>query len=198
MIEINRRGIVLGNAPVVQTDATADLAIGLMIAANRRFHEGRLSIINSEWSNSPKFLLGNSIKGSTVGIIGFDGVGQTIAKRLIGFDVDEILYLSWDLKDVDEFGARSANFEEIIVSSDYLFVTSPLTNYTVGMIDSNVFERMKNTSVLINVARGGLLVQDDLYEALKCKKIFAAGIDVMTPEPLPANHPLLTLQNLSE
>lgn len=179
-------------------DAIADLAIGLMIAASRRFYEGRLSIMNSKWSTSPEFLLGNSIKGSTVGIIGFDGIGQTIAKRLIGFDVEEILYLSWDFINVDAFDARSANFEEIIVSSDYLFVTSDMSNFTNGIFDSEAFERMKNTSVFINVARGGLVVQDDLYEALKCKKIFAAGIDVMTPEPLPANHSLLTLPNLSK
>lgn len=91
--EMKRRGIPLGYTPNVLNDAVADLAIGLMIAAARRFHEGYLKIVNDNWeSGDPKWMLGQDIKGSTIGIVGFGGIGQTIAKRLKGFDVGSILY----------------------------------------------------------------------------------------------------------
>lgn len=91
--EMKRRGIPLGHTPNVLSDAVADLAIGLMIAAARRFHEGNLKIVNDNWeSGNLRWLLGQDIKGSTIGIVGFGGVGQKIAKRLKGFDVGPILY----------------------------------------------------------------------------------------------------------
>lgn len=91
--EMKRRGIPLGYTPNVLNDAVADLAIGLMIAAARRFHEGYLKIVNDNWeTGNPKWMLGLDIKGSTIGIVGFGGIGQTIAKRLKGFDVGSILY----------------------------------------------------------------------------------------------------------
>lgn len=196
--DIINRGIAVGHVPSVPAEATADLAIGLMIAASRRFYEGRLAIKNNQWYDSPQFLLGNPIQGSVVGIIGFGVTGQMIAKRLVGFDVDEILYFSRAYKNVDVYEAKFANFEEILTKSDFLFVSSPLINVTFGRIDSDAFDRMKETSVLINVAHGDLVVESALIEALECKKIFAAGIDVKTQDPLPANHPFLSLPNLSE
>lgn len=90
--EVKRRGIPLGHTPNVLSDAVADLAIGLMIAAARRFHEGYLKIVNDEWEHDPQWMLGRDIKGSTVGIFGFGGIGQTIVKRLKGFDVGTFLY----------------------------------------------------------------------------------------------------------
>lgn len=91
--EVKRRGIPLGYTPNVLSDAVADLAIGLMVAAARRFHEGYLKIVNDNWElGDPKWMLGQDIKGSTIGIVGFGGIGQTIAKRLKGFDVGSILY----------------------------------------------------------------------------------------------------------
>lgn len=91
--EVKRRGIPLGYTPNVLSDAVADLAIGLMISAARRFHEGYLKIVNNEWElGDPQWMLGQDIKDSTIGIVGFGGIGQKIAKRLKGFDVGPILY----------------------------------------------------------------------------------------------------------
>lgn len=93
--EVKRRGIPLGYTPNVLSDAVADLAIGLMISAARRFREGYLKIVNNEWVTDvgdPKWMLGYDIKGSTVGIVGLGGIGQKIVKRLKGFDVDTFLY----------------------------------------------------------------------------------------------------------
>lgn len=91
--EFKKRGIPLGHTPNVLSDAVADLAIGLLVSAARRFHEGFLKITNNEWDTSdPQWMLGQDIKGSTIGIVGLGGIGQTIAKRLKGFDVGSILY----------------------------------------------------------------------------------------------------------
>lgn len=91
--EVQRRGIPLGYTPNVLSDAVADLAIGLMVSAARRFHEGFLNIVNNEWETSdPQWMLGRDIKGSTIGIVGLGGIGQTIAKRLKGFEIGNLLY----------------------------------------------------------------------------------------------------------
>lgn len=91
--EFKRRGIPLGHTPNVLSDAVADLAIGLMISAARRFHEGNLKILKNNWDISdPQWMLGQEVRGSTVGIVGFGGIGQKIAKRLRGFDVEQFLY----------------------------------------------------------------------------------------------------------
>lgn len=94
--EVKRRGIPLGYTPNVLSDAVADLAIGLMVSAARRFREGFLKIVNNDWDvNDPQWMLGRDIKGSTVGIVGLGGIGQTIAKRLRGFDIGNILYTDY-------------------------------------------------------------------------------------------------------
>lgn len=91
--ELEKRGVRFGNTPNVPNDAVADLAIGLMIAAGRRFHEGFKKIIDEKWQlNDPKWMLGQDIKGSTVGIVGLGRIGQVIARRLKGFDVEKIIY----------------------------------------------------------------------------------------------------------
>jgi phosphoglycerate dehydrogenase-like enzyme len=84
---------------------------------------------------------------------------------------------------------------ELVEKSDFVFIICPLTSETRKMFNAEVFNKMKPTSVLVNVARGDVVDQEALYDALKNNKIFAAGLDVMTPEPLPSNHPLMTLPN---
>lgn len=196
--EVKRRGINLGHTSIIHNDAVADVAIGLMIAATRRFHEGRLNIEQGKWIKRPQYLLGNDIKSTTIGIIGFGGIGQTIAKRLKGFDVAEILYAGHGAKvEGDQLGARFVTFDEVLAKSDYIFVSAPLTHETWGLFNEETFSKMKATSVFVNVARGAIVDQIALYNALKNGIIFAAGLDVMTPEPLSSDDPLLTLPNCS-
>jgi glyoxylate/hydroxypyruvate reductase len=141
-------------------------------------------------------LLGQEIRDSTVGIVGFGGIGSTIAKRLSGFDVKQFLYCGHNPKpQADNFSAKFVPFMELVRESDFIFIICPLTDETRKMFNAEVFDNMKKSSVLINIARGDIVDQEALYDALKCNKIFAAGIDVMTPEPLPADHKLLTLPN---
>ena len=198
--ELKKRNIPLGHTPEVVNNGVANQAMGLMISAGRRFREGRQKIENSEWENfHPQWMLGQDISGATVGFFGFGRIGKTIAKRLTSFDVERILYTTRHRVDEEieqKFNASKASFDDMLSQSDFVFIATPLTPETQGVFNSSAFGKMKKNAVLINIARGPIVNQDDLYEALKSKQIFAAGIDVMYPEPLPANHKLLTLPNL--
>ena len=142
-------------------------------------------------------MLGVDIRGSTVGIIGFGGIGQTIAKRLYGFEVGQFLYCGHIQKPeaAKTIGAKFVSFNELLMKSDFIFIACPLTDETRNMFNSEAFSIMKSTAVLVNVARGAIVDQDALIDALKNRKIFAAGLDVMSPEPLPSDAPLLKLPN---
>ncbi|XP_037960026.1 glyoxylate reductase/hydroxypyruvate reductase-like isoform X2 [Teleopsis dalmanni] len=198
--ELKKRKIPLGHTPTVLNSAVADLAIGLMIAAARRFHEGRLKIENSTWENFHiNWMWGQDIRDATVGFYGFGGIGQEIAKRLAGFDIDRIIYSTRRRVATDiekEFSASKVTFDELLTKSDILFVAAPLTEETAGIFNAAAFEKMKKKAIFVNVARGGIVNQEDLYDALKTNKIFAAGLDVVTPEPLSKNDPLMCLPNL--
>lgn len=194
--ELKRRNIRLGYTPNVLNDAVADIGFGLAISAARRFHEGRLKIEAEQWENKLSWMIGQEIRGSTVGFVGFGAIGQTVAKKLSGFDVGQFLYCGHNKKpEADKFKAKFVPFLELVEISDFIFIICPLTSETKNMFNSEVFSKMKPTSVLINIARGDIVDQDALYDALKNNKIFAAGLDVTTPEPLPADHPLMTLPN---
>ncbi|XP_058060114.1 glyoxylate reductase/hydroxypyruvate reductase-like [Anopheles bellator] len=194
--EFTLRGVALGHTPKVVNGPVADIAVGLMLAAARRFHEGRLKIAAGEWEMRPQWMLGQDVPGSTIGIIGFGGIGQTILKRLQGFDIARYLYTGRTRKDEgDRVGAEYVDLATLLRESDFVFITCPLTEETTNMINRDALTRMKNSSVLINVARGGIVDQSALVEALQSGTIFAAGLDVMTPEPLDPKDPLLTLPN---
>nr|XP_019525397.2 glyoxylate reductase/hydroxypyruvate reductase [Aedes albopictus] len=191
-----KRKVALGHTPKVVNNPVADIAVGLMIAAARRFHEGREKILNSDWEATPQWMLGQDVPGSTVGIVGFGGIGQTIAKRLQGFDVGRLLYTGRTKKpEADRFAAEYVSFDQLLQESDFVFIVCPLTNETSKLFNADAFNKMKPTSVLINVARGGIVDQPALVEALQSGAIFAVGLDVMTPEPLPPSDPIMNLPN---
>lgn len=195
--EVKRREIPLGCTPTVLNDAVADIAVGLGLSASRRFREGRLRIEENRWEQRHCWLMGREIRNSVVGIVGFGGIGQTIARRLGGFNVQQFLYSGHKAKpEAKDFNASFVSFDELIEKSDFVFVACPLTSETRKMFQADTFAKMKSTSILVNVARGDIVDQEALYDALKDNKIFAAGIDVTTPEPLPPGHKLLTLSNL--
>ncbi|XP_067625929.1 glyoxylate reductase/hydroxypyruvate reductase-like [Eurosta solidaginis] len=198
--ELKRRKIPLGHTPIVVNDPTAEIAIALMLAAGRRFHEGRHAINTNTWQNFRlNWLLGKNIRGSVVGFFGFGNIAQSIAKRLAGFDIDHIIYTTRRRlpEEIEaQFNATKVDFDTLLAESDYLLVAAPLTNETADIFNATAFSKMKNSAVFINVARGGLVNTNDLYEALETNEIFSAGLDVVTPEPLPSDHPLLSLHNL--
>ncbi|XP_058124403.1 glyoxylate reductase/hydroxypyruvate reductase-like [Anopheles ziemanni] len=191
-----KRGVALGHTPKVVNDPVADIAIGLMLAAARRFHEGREKIVAGQWEMRPQWMLGQDVPGSTVGIIGFGGIGQTILKRLKGFDIARCLYTGRKRKaEGDLAGATYVDLPTLLKESDFVFIACPLTGETAKLFNRETLAMMKASSVLVNVARGGIVDQPALVEALKNGTIFAAGLDVMTPEPLDPNDPLMKLPN---
>lgn len=196
---LKSRHLPLGHTPDVLNNAVADVAIGLMLSAARRFHESRQKIECNEWQEYHiQWMLGQEITGATVGFFGFGGIGQTIAKRLCGFEIERILYTTRRRVDEcveEELNASKADFDEMLSQSDIVFIAAPLTPQTKGVFNCCTFAKMKKTAILVNIARGEIINQDDLYEALNNCQIFAAGLDVMYPEPLPSDHKLLSLPN---
>lgn len=136
------------------------------------------------------------LSGSTVGIIGLGGIGAAVAKRLKGFDC-EVVYHSRTRKPEieEEHGVKYVDMDELLAVSDFVTIHSAPTPETANMADAEFFKKMKNTAVFVNTSPGGLVNQEDLYEALRGGEIYAAGLDVTVPEPLPTDHPLFNLSN---
>ncbi|CAH0564750.1 unnamed protein product [Brassicogethes aeneus] len=191
------KGIKFANTPGVLNAAVADTAVLLALAASRRLHEGRVDMESGNWKNGLQTRLGIDISGSIVGIIGFGGIGQAIAKRLAPFEVSQFLYTGHSEKpEAKSLKAKLVDLETLNKEADFIFISCPLNNETKGMINKDFFGKTKKTAVLVNIARGEIVVQKDLIKALKRGKIFAAGLDVMTPEPLPSDSELLKLPNV--
>ncbi|XP_019935889.2 glyoxylate reductase/hydroxypyruvate reductase-like isoform X2 [Paralichthys olivaceus] len=195
--EIKKRGIRVGYTPDVLTDATAELTVALLLATARRLPEGMEEVKNGGWSSwDPLWLRGYGLSGSTVGIIGLGRIGMAVAQRLMSFGVKRLLYSGTTAKaQAAEVKGEFVPLDTLVPESDFIVITCSLTPETLGLCDKAFFSKMKNTAILINSSRGTVVNQDDLYEALSSGQIAAAGLDVTTPEPLPTNHPLLTLKN---
>ena len=188
------RGVPVGNTPGILTDATADLAFALLLAAARRVVELEKYIRAGKWKTwHPSMLLGMDLAGKTLGLVGFGRIGQAVAKRAVGFDLRVIFY---DPTAKTEFGAIKMNsLDELLRESDFVSVHAPLNESTRHMVNADFLSQMKPNAVFVNTSRGPVVDQAALYEALKAKQIFAAGLDVTDPEPLPLDSPLLTLEN---
>jgi glyoxylate reductase len=193
-----KRGIAVGNTAGVLTETTADGAFALLMAIARRLPEAYDYVRNGKWLNwRPMVLLGSDIHHATLGIIGFGRIGREVAKRARGFDMN-VLYYSLNPASPEEearLGARHATLDEVLSQSDFVTLHVTLTPDTHHMMNKASFAKMKPTAMLINAARGPVVDPDDLYDALKNGVIAAAGLDVTDPEPLPADHKLLTLPN---
>jgi glyoxylate reductase len=197
VVAATARGIPVGNTPDVLTDATAEFAFALMMSAGRRVPEGDRYVREGKWKTwGPVLLLGNEMKGATLGLIGLGRIGKAVARRAIGFDMRVIYYDPSESHPNPELKAYPVDFETLLEESDFISLHTPLTPDTHHLIDSEALSRMKPNAVIVNTARGPVIDMDALYEALRDRRIFAAGLDVTEPEPLPMDHPLLTLDNL--
>ncbi len=193
-----RRGSVVTNTPGVLTETTADLAFALMMAAARRVTESERFLREGKWRTwSPMLLTGVDVYGATLGIIGLGRIGQAVARRARGFSM-RVLYTSGsphpELE--AELGVERRSLEGLLRESDFVSIHVPLTEKTRGMIGRRELALMKPTAVLVNTSRGAVLSEQDLIEALREKRIFAAGLDVFETEPLPQDSPLLELGNV--
>lgn len=193
------RGIPVGNTPGILNGATADMGFALLLAAGRRLTEGDRYAKSPEFTvYDPGYMLGREIHGTTLGIIGMGSIGEEVAQRARAFEMT-VLYHNRTRK-VDEesrLGVRYATFDELLAASDYVMLCVPLTDETRGLIGAAELTKMKSTAILINIARGPVVDTDALVSALQKRAIYAAGLDVTDPEPLPRDHPLLQLDNVT-
>ncbi len=192
------RGVVVCNTPDVLTDTTADLTFGLILATARRLMEASDFVKNNQWKSwGPLLLAGHDVHHKTIGIVGMGKIGQAVAKRATGFEMN-ILYHNRSRNEEAEsrFGASYASLDELLAKADFVICLTPLTEETRELFNKEAFKKMKTSAIFINVSRGAVVNEDDLYEALTKNEIAGAGLDVFLNEPIEADHPLVGLNNV--
>jgi glyoxylate reductase len=198
------REIPVGNTPDVLTDATADLTLALLLAAARRLPEGMAAVRSGEWGPwRPSWLLGLELRGARLGIVGMGRIGRAVAERATAFGMEVVYAAREGRAPAGSPGASAAGpastalpLAELLRTSDVVSLHCPLTPETRGLIDAGVLAQMKPGALLVNTARGPVVDQDALAEALHAGRLGGAALDVTDPEPLPPDHPLLAAPNL--
>jgi len=181
------RGVPVGHTPGVLTDATADLAFTLLLAAARRVSDAERAARAGDWGWEPNFLLGHEVHGAVLGLIGMGRIGAAVARRAEGFSM-EVIHTS---------RGGGVPLDELLERSDFVSIHAPLTPETRGLIDESALRRMKASAILINTARGPIVDTNALVRALNQGWIAGAALDVTDPESLPGEHPLLMCPNLT-
>lgn len=194
-----KRGIPVGNTPGILDGATADMAFTLLLATGRRLVEGDRYARGPNFVRyDPSYMLGREVHGATVGIFGMGRIGTQVARRALAFEMTVLYHNRQRKPEVEQaLGVQYVTRDELLASADYVVLTVPLTAETRHLIGRAELAKMKPTSILINVARGPVVDTDALTEALTNRTIYAAGLDVTDPEPLPRDHPLLRLENVT-
>ena len=191
------RGIPVGYTPGVLVDTTADACFALMLAAARRIAEGDRFIRAGHWRAenpwSPDFFVGKDVAGATLGIVGLGEIGQAMARRAAGFGMR---ILGWNRSARDIPGVQQVDLDTLLRESDFVSVNVALAEETRGLLDRDRLALMQHDAVLVNTARGGIVDEDALFEALSQGRLAAAGLDVFEREPVGDAHPLLTLPNV--
>jgi glyoxylate reductase len=192
------RGVAVGNTPGVLTDATADMAMVLLLAASRRLVESVDDAKEGRWKTwEPVGWLGQDLAGRTIGIVGMGRIGFAVAKRCrFGWNMNVLYSDVYQSQPAEtELGAKKVDLKTLLKESDFVSIHTDLNAETKGMFNTDLFKQMKKTAIFINTARGPLVDQKALATALRDGTIFAAGLDVTDPEPLPADHELYQLPN---
>lgn len=190
-----KKGIKVSNTPGANNNSAGEHALALMLTLLRKTAKADADMKKGNWNKN--IFKGFELTEKTVGIIGFGRIGQILAKRLAGFE-PEILFYDPHFKGESPFpyAKQVEELRELCALSDIISVHVPKTKDTTGLINSELLNVMKEEAILINAARGGIVNEKDLIEALKDEKIAGAGLDVFESEPLPANSELLELENV--
>lgn len=194
-----RAGVAIGHTPGVLTEATADLAFALMLAAARRVAEGDRQVRAGKWKTwGPRVLLGPEVFGATLGIVGWGAIGRAIARRAAGFQM-RVLYVTRSQSSRaqrERTDATRVTMNRLLAESDFVSLHVPLTTITRHLIGAAELRRMKRGAILINTARGGVVDQHALAAALKSGHLGGAALDVTDPEPIRRDDPLLRFDNV--
>jgi len=198
--EATKRGISVTSTGDILTETTADLTFALILAIARRITQGYEAIIHKRWKYGwdPCLMLGSDVHGKVIGILGLGKIGSAVARRAKGFDMDIIYHNRHGRKIQNEkqVGAKYVSLEELVQRSDFLSLHCPLNNENYHVINRSIFKLMKSDAYLINTARGSLVSEAHLIEALEKKWIAGAGLDVFEKEPPSLNNKLLKMKNV--
>lgn len=192
------RGVLVCNTPGVLTETTADLAWALLMATARRVVEGADYVRAGKWETwGPTLLMGSDVHHATLGIIGFGRIGKEVAKRARGFDMRILAFDAYqDEETARELGVEFASLGTLLSESDFVTLHCSLTDETHHLIGKDELSQMKDSAILINAARGPVVDTNALTDALRNRQISGAGLDVTDPEPIPADHPLVSMPNV--
>ncbi len=193
-----QRGILVANTPGVLTETTADFAFALLMATARRVVEGDRATREGRWRTwHPSFLLGQDIRGATIGIVGLGAIGLAVARRARAFGMRVLYHDNVRRPEAEsDLSLALVPLDELLRSADFVSVHVPLTDETHHLFGRREFRLMKETAVFINTSRGPVVDEAALHHALRSGEINAAAIDVTEVEPLAPDSPLLDLPNL--
>ncbi|SIS74164.1 glyoxylate reductase [Zobellia uliginosa] len=200
IVEAKRLGIPIANAPNSMTDATADIAFALVLAVSRKMFYMHKTIAKDEWRHfRPQAHLGIELKNKTVGIFGLGRIGLEFARRCKGAYGMEVRYCnrSTNREAEEELQAKKVSFNDLLEQSDIISVHCALTPDTKHKFDANAFKKMKSSAIFVNTARGQVHNETDLIAALRHGEIWGAGLDVTDPEPMKADNPLLSMEQVA-
>ena len=192
-------GIVVSNVPVYGTQAVGQFTMALILELCHHVGDHNKAVKNGDWTKSKDFCFWNSplieLSGKTLGIIGFGRIGQATAKMAQAFGLNILAYnRSQDLR-LESETLKYVELDELLKQSDFVSLHCPLTESTEGLINSDSISKMKDSAFLINTSRGGLIVEEDLKNALNNNKLAGAAVDVVSSEPIKADNPLLNAEN---
>jgi phosphoglycerate dehydrogenase-like enzyme len=186
-------GLAIARTTGANKTGVAEMALMMMLAVRRQIHQNRKTIASGVWVKN----IGHELIGKRVGILGFGNIGIALAKLLRGFDCEVLAYDAYPNEAAAQsVGARFATLDEIIETCDAISVHLPYNKDTDHLIGADAFRRMKSDAVIVCTARGNILDETALYEALTTGEIAGAGLDVFAQEPLSADSPLIGLDNI--
>ena len=192
-------GIKVTNVPTYGTDAVAQFTLALLLEMCHRIGDHDVAVKNGEWASCPDFCFWKhpliELSGKTMGFIGFGRIGQATAKLAQAFGLDVLVFNRSQNPDMISDTCKYANLDDVLGKSDIISLHCPLTEDTQGIINQSTIGKMKDGVMIINTARGPLIVEQDLKDALETGKVAAAAIDVASVEPILADNPLLTAKN---
>ncbi len=181
-------GVAVTNTPAANTEAVAELAVGFMFALARALPRAALSTRLGDWPS----LHGVEVGGRTVGLLGFGRIGQAVARRAIALGCAVVAHDPYaDAAVAGRLGVRLASLHETVAAADFLSLHLPVTPETLNIVDRDLLARLREGAYLINTARGELVVEEDLLQALESGRLHGAALDTLRAEPPPAYHPLL-------
>jgi glycerate dehydrogenase len=194
------KGIIVANVPAYSTYAVAQLAIALLLEICHHAGAHDEAVKNGDWTRNPDYSFWNypliELEGKTMGIIGYGRIGRTTGNIAQALGMRVLAYSNSQNKELESEAMRYADLEELLEKSDVISLHCPLFESTKGIINKDNIAKMKDGVIIINTSRGTLIVEEDLAEALNSGKVYAAGVDVVSAEPIKADNPLLNAKNI--